>query len=92
MIGKQEYEASRHEDQYTKNRARRQLGRERVRALALARLLERIIGAGGYAKVYGRMADGSIAVEHWAPSDQMPVSRWRLTLEGEVIDDNRWMD
>lgn len=80
------------EDQELKDRARREHAREQYRALMLGRLLDRILRADGWAKVYGRMADGSIAVEHWPPGDQMPYWRWRLTLDGEVIDDNSFLD
>lgn len=80
------------EDQEAKDRARLQLGRERARALALARLLDRVLARGSSAHVYGRMADGSIYVEQWKGGDQMPLARWRVTLAGEVVDSNEWLE
>lgn len=63
-----------------------------TRHIALARLVERIVDNGKTAKVYGRQADGSITVESWAPGDQMPYWRGRVSLEGGVVDDNAWRD
>lgn len=80
------------EDQELKNAERRRAGRARGRAMVLSGLVDSIIRTGATAKIYGRMADGSITVERWAGGDQMPVSRWRVDLDGGIAEDNAWMD
>lgn len=80
------------EDQERKDAEHRRRARERTRARRLTYLIDSILRTGATAKVYGRMADGSITVEHWAGGDQMPVSRWRIDLDGGIAEDNAWMD